>query len=129
MTIEERLKAFRSAKKLTQKAFADAILLSADAVSMMERGVMPVSQRTIETICSKFNVSREWLETGDGEMFLLPLDSDTELFAEMQKIESSATLESLKAIARMYVGLSIEERRTLDKMITDAVLATKKDPE
>lgn len=134
MTIEQRLKAFRTAKKLTQKAFADEIYLSVDAVSMMERGVMPVSPRTIETLCAKYkDLSREWLETGEGEMLLLPLDDDAELFAElfaeMQKIPNSATLESLKAIARMYVGLTKEERRALDQMITDAVLATKKDPE
>ena len=130
MTIEQRLKAFRTAKKLTQKAFADEIYLSVDAVSMMERGVMPVSPRTIETLCAKYkDLSREWLETGEGEMLLLPLDDDAELFAEMQKIPNSATLESLKAIARMYVGLTKEERRSLDQMITDAVLATKKDPE
>ena len=130
MTIEQRLKAFRTAKKLTQKAFADEIYLSVDAVSMMERGVMSVSPRTIETLCAKYkDLSREWLETGEGEMLLLPLDDDAELFAEMQKIPNSATLESLKAIARMYVGLTKEERRSLDQMITDAVLATKKDPE
>lgn len=130
MTIEQRLKAFRTAKKLTQKAFADEIYLSVDAVSMMERGVMPVSPRTIETLCAKYkDLSREWLETGEGEMLLLPLDDDAELFAEMQKIPNSATLESLKAIARMYVGLTKEERRALDQMITAAVLATKKDPE
>lgn len=130
MTIEQRLKAFRTAKKLTQKAFADEIYLSVDAVSMMERGVMPVSPRTIETLCAKYkDLSREWLETGEGEMLLLPLDDDAELFAEMQKIPNSATLESLKAIARMYVGLTKEERRALDQMITDAVLETKKDPE
>ena len=130
MTIEQRLKAFRTAKKLTQKAFADEIYLSVDAVSMMERGVMPVSPRTIETLCAKYkDLSREWLETGEGEMLMLPLDDDAELFAEMQKIPNSATLESLKAIARMYVGLTKEERRALDQMITDAVLATKKDPE
>ena len=130
MTIEQRLKAFRTAKKLTQKAFADEIYLSVDAVSMMERGVMPVSPRTIETLCAKYkDLSREWLETGEGEMLLLPLDDDAELFAEMQKIPNSATPESLKAIARMYVGLTKEERRALDQMITDAVLATKKDPE
>lgn len=130
MTIEQRLKAFRTAKKLTQKAFADEIYLSVDAVSMMERGVMPVSPRTIETLCAKYkDLSREWLETGEGEMLLLPLDDDAELFAEMQKIPNSATLESLKAIARMYVGLTKDERRALDQMITDAVLATKKDPE
>lgn len=129
MTIGERIREYRKSLGLTMAQFGERLSITGSAVSLIELGNTNPSDRILKAICAEYNVSREWLETGEGEMEILPLDADTELFAEMQKIESSATLESLKAIARMYVGLTIEERRTLDKMITDAALATKKDPE
>lgn len=129
MTIGERIREYRKSKGLTMADFGDRLGISGQAISQIELGKTMINERIIKAICSEFSVSREWLETGEGTMELLPLDDDAELFAEMQKIPNSATLESLKAIARMYVGLTKEERRALDQMITDAVLATKKDPE
>lgn len=129
MTIGERIREYRKSKGLSMADFGDRLGISGQAISQIELGKTMINERIIKAICSEFSVSREWLETGEGTMELLPLDDDAELFAEMQKIPNSATLESLKAIARMYVGLTKEERRALDQMITDAVLATKKDPE
>lgn len=129
MTIGERIREYRKSKGLSMADFGDRLGISGQAISQIELGKTMINERIIKAICSEFSVSREWLETGEGTMELLPLDDDAELFAEMQKIPNSATLESLKSIARMYVGLTREERRTLDQMITDAVLATKKDPE
>lgn len=129
MTIGERIREYRKSKGLSMADFGDRLGISGQAISQIELGKTVINERIIKAICSEFSVSREWLETGEGTMELLPLDDDAELFAEMQKIPNSATLESLKAIARMYVGLTKEERRALDQMITDAVLATKKDPE
>ena len=133
MTIGDRIKEIRleadKGNKLTLEKFGQRISLTNQAISAIETGKANPSKSTIDLICREFNVSREWLETGEGEKYLLPLDEDAELFAEMLKIESSATLESLKAIAKMYIGLSKENRRILDQMVRDAVEATKKDPE
>lgn len=130
MEINERIKAVRKELKMTQLDFAAKLFMTNDAISNIERGLNPPASRTIELICKTFNVSKEWLETGEGEMFLLPLDEDAELFAALQKYgNGSATIETLKAILRMYDGLSEDEQKALDKSITRAVLATKKDPE
>ena len=130
MEINERIKAVRKELKMTQLDFAGKLFMTNDAISNIERGLNPPASRTIEQICKTFNVSKEWLETGEGEMFLLPLDEDAELFAALHKYgNGSATIETLKAILRMYDGLSEDEQKALDKSITQAVLATKKDPE
>lgn len=127
MTINERIAEIRKALNLTQTAFGQRIGASRDTIANLEGGRSSISSMQKTSICREFNVSSDWLETGEGEMFLLPLDEEAALFAEMKKIGSTATIEVLKAVAHMYVGLSIEERRALDAAIKEA--ATKKDPE
>lgn len=130
MTIAERMKAVRAEAKLKQKEFADSILVSVDAVSMMERGVMPVSPRTIAMTCEKYNVSKDWLENGEGEMHVLPLDDDADLVDELMKLgEGHATKEIVKALLKLYLSLPDEKKNIIDKAFETAIEATKKDPE
>ena len=130
MTIGDRIREYRKCKGMSAAAFAEKLGISGQAISQIENGKTTATERIIISICSAYQVSRDWLETGEGEMELLPLDDDAELFAQMLKIgKDSATINSLKAIAKMYIGLDEAERRTIDKMIREAVLATKKDPE
>lgn len=115
--INERLKEFRKAEKKTQKEFADIILMSVDAVSMMERGVLPIAPRTIETICIKFpTLSREWLETGEGEMYLLPLDDETALFEELSRT-STASAQAIRMAIKYYFHLDAEGRKIIDGLV------------
>lgn len=134
MTIGERIKMIRmeanGGNKLTLEKFGNRISMTNQAISAMETGKAAPSNAAIDLICREFHVNKKWLETGEGERYNLPLDEDAELFAEIMKLgKGRATLESLKAIFKMYVSLDESGRRNLDQMITDAVLATKKDPE
>lgn len=129
MTINERIAEIRKRSKLTQTAFGQRIGASRDTIANLEGGRSSISSMQKTSICREFNVNPDWLENEEGEMYLLPLEEEAALFAEMKKIGSTATIEVMKAIAHMYVGLSIEERRSLDEAIREAVLATKKDPE
>lgn len=129
MTINERIAEIRKRSKLTQTAFGQRIGASRDTIANLEGGRSSISSMQKTSICREFNVNPDWLENEEGEMYLLPLEEEAALFAEMKKIGSTATIEVMKAIAHMYVGLSVEERRSLDEAIREAVLATKKDPE
>lgn len=134
MTIGERIKEIRmhadNGNKLTLEKFGNRISLTNQAISAMESGRANPSNATIDLICREFNVNKEWLVDGVGEPYHLPLDEDAELFAEVVKLgEGRATVESIKAVLKMYLSLDESGRRTLDKLITDAVERTKKDPE
>lgn len=130
MTIHARINRIRDDYDLTQEAFGNRIGVSRNAVYLIEKGVNNPSKQTIDLICREFNVNREWLENGVGEPYYLPLDEDAELFADVIKLgEGRATVESIKAVLKMYLSLDESGRRTLDKLITDAVERTKKDPE
>ena len=129
MTINARINRIRDDWGLSQEAFGKRIGVSKNAVYLIEKGVNNPSRQTIDLICREFNVSRDWLENGEGDPYILPLDEDAELYADVLRLgEGRATVESIKAVLKMYLSLDEAGRRTLDKLITDAVERTKKDP-
>lgn len=74
--MNNRLKEVRNALKLTLAKFAAALETTPGAVSNWEHGEK-IPRVRIYQICSLFNVSRVWLETGAGDMFEreTPLDA------------------------------------------------------
>jgi transcriptional regulator with XRE-family HTH domain len=64
----------RKAKKLSQKEFAQNINLSQNHISSLEKGVRAATDRIVSDICKVYNVNKEWLTTGKGEMFKDPLE-------------------------------------------------------
>ena len=67
--INNRIKEIRQSKGLTQSQFSEIIGLSRNYIALIEIGERVPSDRTISDICREFNVSEEWLRTGEGEMF------------------------------------------------------------
>lgn len=65
-----RIKEVREAKGLSQADFAKMLNLKRNSISLIEVGKRNPSDRTIVDICNTFNVSEEWLRTGEGEMFV-----------------------------------------------------------
>ena len=69
MAIHERLKAIRTALKLSQRKFCKEIFLEQSGYARMEQGATRVNERIIELICAKYKVSKEYLKNGKGAMF------------------------------------------------------------
>lgn len=67
---DERIKQVRKAAGLTQGEFAEQISLSRNYIAMIEIGQREPSERTIDDICRVFGVSKLWLKTGEGEMYV-----------------------------------------------------------
>ena len=67
--MNERIKAARKARKMTQKQLAEAIGLTQNYIAMIETGRREPSERTISDICQVCGVDEIWLQTGTGEMF------------------------------------------------------------
>lgn len=65
-----RIKEVRKALKKTQQDFADVLGLKRNTIAGYEIGSVTPSERTIVDICEKYNVNQQWLETGEGEMFI-----------------------------------------------------------
>ena len=65
----QRLKLIRKALGLTQEQLAQRLGVGKTALSMVETGKARLSNRNKNILVQEFNVSPEWLETGEGEMF------------------------------------------------------------
>ena len=107
-SINARVKAVRKAKRLKQAEFGAAIGLKQVAISIMEQEGRTVTEQNIAMICQKFHVRREWLETGEGEMFNV---GETGIFAEFAK-EYQLSLPE-QQLTRYLVHLSHAEREQI----------------
>ena len=67
--MNERIKKLRTRLDLTQKQFGSKIGLRS-SISEIESGKAPLTDRTIITICSVFNVNENWIRTGKGKIFI-----------------------------------------------------------
>lgn len=111
MTIGERIKQVRKSQGFTQADFGKRIGISLSGVSMLEKGTNNPSEQTIRAICSEFNVSRAWLETGEGQPYV-QTELVPELMHALQKYpELRATLE------RVIPRMDEEDWQALDRLL------------
>ena len=67
LTIGEKIKQIRKDNKLTQTEFAELFGLSHSHISNIENNRENPSETLILFICTKFNVSYEWMKYGENE--------------------------------------------------------------
>ena len=67
--MKERIKQIRKNLKMNQTEFGAAIGATQKMVTTYETGTVVPDKTTRMLICSKFNVSETWLETGEGEPY------------------------------------------------------------
>lgn len=130
MSVNERIQRVREDSGLSMEKFGQRIGIGRSSVSMIEKGINNPSRQTVDLICREFNVRREWLETGEGEMYDLPLDEEAAMFARLAK-KTGASAEALKLVIRCYLSLGDDGIAVLDQLIEQALKDghTKKDPE
>lgn len=78
--MNNRILLLRKTLNLTQKDFANKIGFKS-SISDIENGKAPITERTIISICSIFNVNEEWLRFGSGNMFNVENKKYSEFFA------------------------------------------------
>lgn len=66
--IGERIKFLRKELKLSQTEFGERFGVGLGAIRNMETSKTVPSSAQLDLIARVYNVSREWLETGEGEM-------------------------------------------------------------
>lgn len=74
--MNNRIKSIRENASLSTRAFGEKIGISSAGVSKLESGANNPSEQTIRAICSVFGIRRDWLETGEGEMYAPVTEDD-----------------------------------------------------
>jgi transcriptional regulator with XRE-family HTH domain len=70
--VHQRLKELRAALNLSQQKFSNQIYISQSLYGEVELGHREASDRIVQLISSRFNVSKDWILKGEGEMFTAP---------------------------------------------------------
>ena len=68
--MKERIKQIRQYFSLSQTQFSRKIGKTAGCIAKLESGQCKISKDTFDRLCSSFNVNKEWLLNGTGEMFI-----------------------------------------------------------
>lgn len=82
--MKDRIKQIRLARNMTMEEFGHHIGIQKSAVSKLENGTSNASEQTILLICDRFGISRQWLETGEGER--LKSSPSDQLIPQLQQI-------------------------------------------
>ena len=107
--IHERLRAIRTALKLSQRSLCKGIFLEQSGYARMEQGISRVNERIIELICNKYNVSKEYLKNGKGEMFKdntipdVKLEQLNRLFNELNPLFQDYLIIQAKELLKVQV--------------------------
>jgi transcriptional regulator with XRE-family HTH domain len=70
MDSQDRIKQLRETLGYKQGEFADILLMKQGSYSDVERKRVGVSARTLKFLEEKFNVSADWIRTGEGDIFM-----------------------------------------------------------
>lgn len=114
--MEERIKELRKALGLNQQSFADRISVSRSALASYETGNRQPLDVVVSQICKEFNVSEQWLRTGEGEMFE-PEPDDL-----LGKLVREYDLDPLRArFMRSFLELDTDEMQSVLKFMKACV--------
>lgn len=106
--MNERIKELRKALNLNQTEFGNRIGVKQSSVAGYETGVRIPLDSIIVSICREFNVSKNWLETGKGEMFVQP---DNFSLDDFIKARGGTDIEL--ELVKIYFELDPELRKAL----------------
>ena len=102
--MNSRMREIRLDSGLSQAKFGKVLFISQDHVSSIENGRRSLTERTIDDICNKFCVNKEWLKYGTGEKYIDPtIDMDVpekhkDLIRKFSKLNSENQDKLLKIL-------------------------------
>lgn len=116
-----RIKELRKSLGLTQKEFGANIGIIQSVINMLEKGSRIPNERQIILISSYYNISREWLETGEGEM-QTKMTADEEIsFFIGQILGNDEAPSVLRSFLKILARTTPEEREVLSKIIEKTI--------
>lgn len=117
--IKDRLKKLRNALGLKQREIAERLGIRVSLVGNWESGINAIPPTRIYQLCNEYNVRREWLEHGDGEMF-----KKSELSPYDEAIKNGLSTFAATIYLR-YTQLPKEQREIFEKIFVKLVIENK----
>ena len=115
--LSERFKQLRNELGKSQTEFGAGIGVSRSVINNIERGVTEPSDVFLNHLCVVYNVNREWLETGNGELF----DKSEQLDETAKLIESISDSPAMRSLLTTWAQLSGENKAVFKRFAADYV--------
>lgn len=126
-SINARIKQLRKKKKLNQTEFGSVIGLKNSAISKMEQEGSVVVDQNIQLICEKFQVRRDWLVDGTGEMFAERTKKD-ELMEWAERVSQSPHDSFPYRLAEVLAKLDEPQWKMLEQIFDKIMAEGDKEP-
>lgn len=118
MNIGDRIKRLRKHLDLTQQKFGERIGIKGNTVAQYELGRNEPIDAVLSLICREYHVRKEWLQTGEGEMF------EESVSSVMEKLRSDYSLNDFDYnFVYEYLKLSPERRAAVREFFRNVVAA------
>lgn len=116
--MRQRIRELREHLNLSRPQFGAKLGVSHDVIANIELDRAKINPIMVQHICDVFGVSRKWLETGDGEMFLdLGEDAQFELLCtEIAESEDDFIKRVMKAYWRLPEDKKVLVRQFIDEI-------------
>ena len=115
--IGDNIRALRELKNMSRREFGEALYVSQDVINNLERNRVAPTELMIKCICDTFHVNREWLETGEGELF----DKSEQLDETTKLIESISDSPAMRSLLATWAQLSDENKAVFERFAADYV--------
>jgi len=113
--INQRIKLVRSELHLSQHEFSKKIFLGQSSLGEIETGTRNVNDRIIQLICSQFNVNKDWIKTGRGQMFDVEkpdvkLEHLIDIYKQLEEPLQKYLLEQSEGLLKLHNENTIIEK-------------------
>ena len=115
--LNERVREARNALGLSQTEFGARIGVSIDVIKNIENNRTNPSNLLLNHMCEIHHVNREWLETGEGEMF----EPSTQQDETAKLIESISDSPAMRSLLATWAQLSDENKAVFERFAADYV--------
>ena len=104
--IKERIQRIRTELQISQRDFAKRVYISKSLLNNIELGNRNINERTIQLISIEFNVNKDWLLTGKGDIFTAPppdiqREKIIDIFNSLDQSLRDCLLEQAKALLKL----------------------------
>lgn len=111
--MNERIKDIRKKEGLSQQKFADKLGIARGNIAAYEVGKNSPSDAAVSLICSKFNVNKDWLLTGKGDMYDVPEDEVADVVSDLLE-EDNPFYDLIIGIMKTYQQLDPKSQDALN---------------
>ena len=115
--IGDNIRALRELKNMSRREFGEDLYVSQDVINNLERNRVAPTELMIKCICDTFHVNREWLETGEDEMF----EPSTQQDETARMIESVSDSPAMRSLLATWAQLSDENKAVFERFAADYV--------